>query len=80
MPEHNKGDMGGTMRLGRRRTLFKTEKSILSKLNYKKLNLNVEFIKLKKKTNKKENYIIIKITSTNDTDIGMKSIQSIHPI
>ncbi|XP_007668627.1 CTP synthase 2 isoform X2 [Ornithorhynchus anatinus] len=32
MPEHNPGDMGGTMRLGKRRTLFKTEDSILRKL------------------------------------------------
>jgi len=30
MPEHNPGDMGGTMRLGKRRTVFKTEDSILS--------------------------------------------------
>lgn len=29
MPEHNPGQMGGTMRLGKRRTIFKTE-SILS--------------------------------------------------
>lgn len=32
MPEHNPGDMGGTMRLGKRRTVFKTQNSILSKL------------------------------------------------
>ncbi|XP_078492571.1 CTP synthase 2 isoform X2 [Ciona intestinalis] len=32
MPEHNKGDMGGTMRLGQRRTVFQTEDSILRKL------------------------------------------------
>ena len=31
MPEHNTGQMGGTMRLGKRKTLFKTESSILSK-------------------------------------------------
>ena len=31
MPEHNPGDMGGTMRLGKRRTVFKTTNSILSK-------------------------------------------------
>jgi hypothetical protein len=31
MPEHNSGHMGGTMRLGRRRTLFKKEtESVLS--------------------------------------------------
>ena len=30
MPEHNQGQMGGTMRLGRRRTIFKRENSILS--------------------------------------------------
>ncbi|KAM9170250.1 CTP synthase 2 isoform 2-T2 [Pangshura tecta] len=32
MPEHNPGDMGGTMRLGKRRTVFKTEDSVLRKL------------------------------------------------
>jgi CTP synthase len=31
MPEHNQGQMGGTMRLGRRRTIFTKESSILSK-------------------------------------------------
>ena len=30
MPEHHTGQMGGTMRLGKRRTNFQTEKSILS--------------------------------------------------
>uniref|UniRef100_A0A8D0HNR3 CTP synthase n=1 Tax=Sphenodon punctatus TaxID=8508 RepID=A0A8D0HNR3_SPHPU len=32
MPEHNPGVMGGTMRLGKRRTIFKTEDSVLRKL------------------------------------------------
>ncbi|XP_062831305.1 CTP synthase 2 isoform X3 [Anolis carolinensis] len=32
MPEHNPGDMGGTMRLGKRKTIFKTEDSVLRKL------------------------------------------------
>ncbi|XP_012370999.1 CTP synthase 2 isoform X1 [Octodon degus] len=32
MPEHNPGDLGGTMRLGLRRTVFKTQNSILRKL------------------------------------------------
>ncbi|XP_061483196.1 CTP synthase 2 isoform X7 [Rhineura floridana] len=32
MPEHNPGDMGGTMRLGKRKTVFKTENSVLRKL------------------------------------------------
>uniref|UniRef100_A0A3Q3L0H9 CTP synthase n=1 Tax=Mastacembelus armatus TaxID=205130 RepID=A0A3Q3L0H9_9TELE len=32
MPEHNPGQMGGTMRLGKRRTIFKTNNSILRKL------------------------------------------------
>lgn len=31
MPEHNPGQMGGTMRLGKRRTLFQTKNSIMSK-------------------------------------------------
>lgn len=30
MPEHNPGEMGGTMRLGKRTTLFKEGKSIIS--------------------------------------------------
>ncbi|CAB1333719.1 unnamed protein product [Coregonus sp. 'balchen'] len=32
MPEHNPGQMGGTMRLGKRRTIFKSNTSILRKL------------------------------------------------
>uniref|UniRef100_A0A674D7Z3 CTP synthase n=1 Tax=Salmo trutta TaxID=8032 RepID=A0A674D7Z3_SALTR len=32
MPEHNPGQMGGTMRLGKRRTIFKTTNSILRRL------------------------------------------------
>ncbi|KAJ3609317.1 hypothetical protein NHX12_023840 [Muraenolepis orangiensis] len=32
MPEHNPGQMGGTMRLGKRRTVFKTKNSVLRKL------------------------------------------------
>uniref|UniRef100_A0A670IFF9 CTP synthase n=1 Tax=Podarcis muralis TaxID=64176 RepID=A0A670IFF9_PODMU len=32
MPEHNPGDMGGTMRLGERKTIFNTKDSILRKL------------------------------------------------
>ncbi|XP_014226169.2 CTP synthase-like [Trichogramma pretiosum] len=32
MPEHNNGDMGGTMRLGKRETRFVTEKSVLRQL------------------------------------------------
>lgn len=30
MPEHHPGYMGGTMRLGKRTTLFKEEKSVIS--------------------------------------------------
>ncbi len=30
MPEHNPGQMGATMRLGKRKTLFKTTDSLLS--------------------------------------------------
>ncbi|TRY55580.1 hypothetical protein DNTS_005350 [Danionella cerebrum] len=33
MPEHNPGQMGGTMRLGKRRTVFKTKNSTLSKIS-----------------------------------------------
>nr|CAB3234414.1 CTP synthase 1 [Phallusia mammillata] len=32
MPEHNPGNMGGTMRLGKRRTVFKSDQSVLRKL------------------------------------------------
>nr|XP_040145103.1 CTP synthase 1 [Ictidomys tridecemlineatus] len=32
MPEHNPGQMGGTMRLGKRRTLFQTKNSVMRKL------------------------------------------------
>uniref|UniRef100_A0A8C4D9Q5 CTP synthase n=1 Tax=Dicentrarchus labrax TaxID=13489 RepID=A0A8C4D9Q5_DICLA len=32
MPEHNPGQMGGTMRLGKRRTIFKSSASVLRKL------------------------------------------------
>ncbi|XP_065906435.1 CTP synthase 1-like isoform X2 [Dysidea avara] len=32
MPEHNPGNLGGTMRLGKRKTLFKTKDSTLRKL------------------------------------------------
>ncbi|XP_069492900.1 CTP synthase 2 isoform X2 [Ambystoma mexicanum] len=32
MPEHHPGDMGGTMRLGKRRTVFKTDDSVLRNL------------------------------------------------
>lgn len=32
MPEHNAGDMGGTMRLGRRTTIFKSHNSVLRQL------------------------------------------------
>lgn len=30
MPEHNPGQMGGTMRLGKRRTIFKSNNSVMS--------------------------------------------------
>lgn len=39
MPEHNPGDMGGTMRLGKRKTVFTSSDSVL-----KKLYDNAEFI------------------------------------
>lgn len=37
MPEHNPGQMGGTMRLGKRRTLFQTKNSVMSKLSHMSL-------------------------------------------
>ena len=33
MPEHNPGQMGGTMRLGLRKTLFRTNHSLMSKFH-----------------------------------------------
>lgn len=30
MPEHNPGQMGGTMRLGKRRTIFRSKNSVMS--------------------------------------------------
>ncbi len=42
MPEHNQGDMGATMRLGRRRTVFKTQNSILRKLYGKVVRKEIE--------------------------------------
>uniref|UniRef100_A0A7N8Y011 CTP synthase n=1 Tax=Mastacembelus armatus TaxID=205130 RepID=A0A7N8Y011_9TELE len=39
MPEHNPGQMGGTMRLGKRRTIFKSSSSLL-----RKLYGNVEYV------------------------------------
>ena len=30
MPEHNPGQMGGTMRLGKRKTIFKNVHSVIS--------------------------------------------------
>ncbi|XP_074640520.1 CTP synthase 1-like [Tubulanus polymorphus] len=32
MPEHNPGDLGGTMRLGKRKTIFKSDDSVIRKL------------------------------------------------
>jgi len=39
MPEHNQGQMGGTMRLGKRKTIFKTKNSVA-----RQLYNNVDFI------------------------------------
>ena len=32
MPEHNQGQLGGTMRLGKRQTIFKTQDSVMRQL------------------------------------------------
>jgi CTP synthase len=32
MPEHNSGQMGGTMRLGKRQTIFKSQNSVIRQL------------------------------------------------
>ena len=45
MPEHNTGHMGGTMRLGQRPTLFKTDNSVLSKCNCNHLTKFFDTIK-----------------------------------
>ena len=38
MPEHHPGDMGGTMRLGKRRTVFKDKDCLTSKCSYTSLS------------------------------------------
>ena len=44
MPEHNPGQMGGTMRLGKRKTVFKTENSVMRKCAF---GVHVAFSKYK---------------------------------
>ena len=34
MPEHNPGQLGGTMRLGKRTTVFKSEENTICKHNF----------------------------------------------
>lgn len=41
MPEHHPGQMGGTMRLGRRTTIFKGKGSVLREYSYKVLETKV---------------------------------------
>uniref|UniRef100_A0A673V550 CTP synthase n=1 Tax=Suricata suricatta TaxID=37032 RepID=A0A673V550_SURSU len=43
MPEHNPGNLGGTMRLGIRRTVFKTENSILNHPYFVGVQFHPEF-------------------------------------
>ncbi|KAF7254664.1 CTP synthase 2 [Varanus komodoensis] len=43
MPEHNPGDMGGTMRLGKRKTIFKTEDSVLNHPYFVGVQFHPEF-------------------------------------
>uniref|UniRef100_H0VP48 CTP synthase n=1 Tax=Cavia porcellus TaxID=10141 RepID=H0VP48_CAVPO len=43
MPEHNPGDLGGTMRLGLRRTIFKTQNSILNHPYFVGVQFHPEF-------------------------------------
>ncbi|XP_069061137.1 CTP synthase 2 isoform X3 [Pleurodeles waltl] len=43
MPEHHPGDMGGTMRLGKRRTVFKTEDSVLNHPYFVGVQFHPEF-------------------------------------
>lgn len=48
MPEHNPGQMGGTMRLGMRKTVFKSTDSLLSKshMRIRFYNVSMEQISL----------------------------------
>ena len=39
MPEHTSGDLGGTMRLGKRTTIFKNQDSVLRQLYGNQVNL-----------------------------------------
>ncbi len=40
MPEHNPGQMGATMRLGKRKTVFKSDNSLLSKSQLHNYSVN----------------------------------------
>ena len=44
MPEHNTGHMGATMRLGKRKTIFKKKDSLLSKCGYRIYYVHVPYI------------------------------------
>ena len=39
MPEHTSGDLGGTMRLGKRTTIFKSQDSVLRQLYGNQVNI-----------------------------------------
>ena len=41
MPEHTSGDLGGTMRLGKRTTIFKNQDSVLRQLYGNQVNLKI---------------------------------------
>jgi hypothetical protein len=71
MPEHNPGQLGGTMRLGRRKTVFKTKNSTLSNwIKWIKILFLLNFFIFK------ENFMETSILSMKDTDIDMKLIQN----
>ncbi len=78
MPEHNPGQMGGTMRLGKRRTIFKTENSILSKCisltEYYTSNATDNLFKHISLS--QENCMEMLIMSRKDTDIALRCIIS----
>lgn len=73
MPEHNTGEMGGTMRLGKRTTVFKetTKDSILCKLLVQFLPIKqiIIFFKI--------GFMEVKIALMKDIGIDMKSIPNI---
>lgn len=71
MPEHNPGQMGGTMRLGKRRTVFTEETGVLSRFQ-----LNLSIFNLTHSFSFKGNCMAIKMKLTKDIAIVTKQALS----